>query len=181
MARPPLRLSDLGERTWVHHRCVDDIDLGNRREQFERFRDAHLKHVGSERTVVAFLITPAATTNVNVEVLNRVNDEGALARARLSVAPTQPDDVALSDLLVAGSAQPVESPMQRAFQFEGTQFVPAINGRVNTSGGTGNISLTATDTVHVHELILAGGAEGPAAVAGNSSKSRVGRMESSPR
>ncbi|MCP4251625.1 MAG: glycogen synthase [bacterium] len=32
--------------------------------------NGHLKDVGSDKTVVAFLITPAATTNVNVEVLN---------------------------------------------------------------------------------------------------------------
>ena len=70
----------------------------------------------------------------NVEVLNRVNDEGALARARLSVAPVQPDGAVLSDLLVAGAAQPVDLPVQRAFQFEGNQYVPAINGRVNTGG-----------------------------------------------
>jgi len=89
--------------------------------------------------------------DLSAEVINRVNDESALARGRVSVAPATPDAAALSDLLVAGAAQRVDRPAPRAFQFGDMQFVPAISGRVNAGG---RMYLFA-------QLIAGGGQPGP--------------------
>jgi tetratricopeptide (TPR) repeat protein len=72
--------------------------------------------------------------DISVEVVNRVNDEGALARSRMSVTDAPRDDVVLGDLLVAGAVRRVDRSTDRAFQFEGFQFVPAVSGRVNAGG-----------------------------------------------
>jgi GWxTD domain-containing protein len=70
--------------------------------------------------------------DVHAEVINRVNEEGALARGRMSVPSAPRDEVVLGDLLVASATRPVlrDEPQSRAFQFDGEQFVPAIEGRV---------------------------------------------------
>lgn len=114
-----------------------------RGESIETGGDALEEHF-DERQAQALIRSPLAfydrialvsgVYDLNIEVLNRVNDEGALARARLSVAAAPPDAAALSDLLVAGAAQRVDRPVERAFQFDDTQFVPAVSGRVNTGG-----------------------------------------------
>jgi len=69
--------------------------------------------------------------DVSVEVINRINDEGSLARARMSVPAASRDQVVLGDVLVASSMRRIERGLERAFQFEGWQYVPAAGGRVN--------------------------------------------------
>lgn len=69
--------------------------------------------------------------DVSVELINRVSEEGALARARMSVPEAPRDGVILGDLLVASTVRQAPGAQQRAFQFEGRQFVPAVFGRVD--------------------------------------------------
>lgn len=71
---------------------------------------------------------------IAVELVNRVNDEGALARRRMSVAAAPTDEVVLGDLLVATTTRRAADTAQRAFHFEGWQYVPATSGRINAGG-----------------------------------------------